>query len=72
MGSEPDHLADDVMRQWPATIKSFLEFKMKCVGCPIGRFHTIADTCREHHVDLGRFLDRLRRTIAAAQTNGAT
>ena len=62
-----DYLADDVMRQWPATIAIFLEFKMKCVGCPIGRFHTIADACREHNVDIIYFLARLR-TITAAQS----
>ena len=63
----PDCLTDEVMRRWPATISAFLELKMKCIGCPIGRHHTIADACREHNVDPAQFLDRLRQTIVAAQ-----
>jgi hypothetical protein len=29
------------------------------MGCPIGCFHTVADACREHHVDLELFLPAL-------------
>ena len=32
---------DEVMRRWPATIRVFLDFRMGCVGCPIGGFHTV-------------------------------
>ena len=61
----PERLVDDVMRQWPATIRVFLDFRMHCIGCPIGCFHTIDDACREHRVDPNAFLSALRATIAA-------
>jgi hybrid cluster-associated redox disulfide protein len=60
MAIEPDNLVDDVMREWPETIRVFLEFRMRCVGCPIGAFHTVDDACREHGVDRARFLAALR------------
>jgi len=55
-----DDLVDDVMSGSPATIRVFLEFKMGCVGCPIARFHTVDDACREHGVDRDAFLSALR------------
>lgn len=71
MAIVPDQFAGDVMRQWPMTIKVVLDFKMKCVGWPIGRFHANTDACREHGVDLDLFFDRLNRGTAATQTNDA-
>jgi hybrid cluster-associated redox disulfide protein len=53
-------LVDDVMHQWPATIRVFLDFRMSCVGCPIAGFHSIEDACREHGVDRESFLAALR------------
>jgi hybrid cluster-associated redox disulfide protein len=44
-------LVDDVMRQWPVTIRVFLDFRMRCVGCPIACFHSVSDAAREHDVD---------------------
>lgn len=59
----PDHCVDDVMRRWPETIRVFLSYSMHCVGCPVGRFHTVTDACRKHGVDLDRFLADLRAVI---------
>lgn len=56
---EFDDLVDDIMRQWPQTIRVFLDFRMNCVGCPITTFHTVEDSCREHGVDLPTFLAAL-------------
>jgi hybrid cluster-associated redox disulfide protein len=55
-----DDLVDDVMRESPQTIRVFLQFKMRCVGCPIACFHTVDDACREHGVDREAFLEALR------------
>ncbi len=54
---------DDVMRRWHATIRVFLDHGMHCVGCPIARFHTVDDACREHEVDHPAFLDDLRTAV---------
>lgn len=53
-------LVDDVMRHRPATIRVFLDFRMNCVGCPIGSFHSIEDACREHGIDVVVLLTALR------------
>lgn len=60
MDIDIDSLVDDIMREFPATIRIFLDYRMNCVGCPIGEFHTVEDSCREHGVDAGEFLVALR------------
>jgi len=55
-----DQEVDGVMRQWPSTIRVFLEHGMHCVGCPIACFHSVEDACREHGVELEGFLSELR------------
>ena len=57
-------LVDDVMRKWPGTIRAFLDSRMNCPGCPIACFHTVADACREHRVELETFLGDLRARAA--------
>jgi hybrid cluster-associated redox disulfide protein len=64
MPVESTQLVDDVMRQWPATIRVFLNHKMRCVGCPIACFHTVDDACREHGTDREWFLADLRAASA--------
>jgi len=59
-----DESVDDVMRRWPQTLRVFLEFRMKCVGCPIATFHSIRDSCREHRGDLDRFVAALQSAIS--------
>lgn len=54
---------DAVMRLWPGSIRIFLAYRMKCIGCPVGRLHTIEEACREHGVDPGAFLDDLRAAV---------
>jgi len=67
MPVESTQLVDDVMRQWPETIRVFLNHKMRCVGCPIGCFHTVDDACREHGADPALFLTDLRAAVAEAE-----
>ncbi len=70
MPIELDSLVDDVMRGWPATIRTFLDHGMKCIGCPIGCFHTVDDACREHRVDPALFLAALRRQAMGDERGG--
>jgi len=64
----PERLVDDVMRQWPETIRVFLDHKFLCVGCPIGCFHSISEACREHQFDLVSFVTLLAAAARAAST----
>jgi hybrid cluster-associated redox disulfide protein len=59
MSIADDDLVDEVMRGKPRTIRVFLAFQMGCVGCPLACFHTVADACREHHIDGDVFLAAL-------------
>ena len=43
-----DLTVDTIMRRWPSTIGVFIAYKMKCVGCPIGRFHSLAEAAAAH------------------------
>jgi hybrid cluster-associated redox disulfide protein len=61
-----DTLVGDVMRDEPSTIRVFLDFKMRCVGCPIACFHTVDDACREHGVNRDRFLAAVRSAAPSA------
>jgi hybrid cluster-associated redox disulfide protein len=65
MPFRPDDLVDDIMRSAPHTIRVFLEFRMACVGCPIGCFHTVDDACREHGIDRAKFLAALCESVPA-------
>jgi hybrid cluster-associated redox disulfide protein len=56
----PDMLVDDVMQRWPATIRVFLDTRMRCVGCPVACFHTVDDAAREHGIDREALLRALR------------
>jgi hybrid cluster-associated redox disulfide protein len=62
-----DTTVDEIMRQRPATILVFLDFRMACVGCPIAPFHTVGDACREHRTDPVAFLEVLRAAAAAGE-----
>jgi hybrid cluster-associated redox disulfide protein len=59
-------MVDDVMRRWPSTIRVFLDFRMRCVGCPIASFHSIDEACAEHGVDATAFLPKILETVRAA------
>ncbi len=59
-----DDLVGDVMTAHPATIRVFIAFGMRCVGCPIACFDTVDDACMEHRVDRDIFLGALREAAA--------
>nr|WP_291395803.1 DUF1858 domain-containing protein [Devosia sp.] len=50
------------MERWPTTIGVFIDFRMHCIGCPIGVFHTLADSAEEHGIPL----NTLEREVALA------
>ncbi len=52
---DPDMTVDEIMRRWPATIGVMIAYKMVCIGCPIGVFHTVTDVCEAHGIDEDAF-----------------
>ena len=59
----PEMVVDEIMRRWPATVAVVLRYRMFCVGCPIGTFHTVAEVCREHQIDEADFLVELESAV---------
>lgn len=57
-------IVDNVMTRWPATIRVFLDHDTHCVGCPVGRFHSVGDVCLHHGIDVDQLLRALRDTAA--------
>ena len=55
----------EVMTNWPATVRVFLDFRMGCIGCPIAEFHRVDDACREHGIDRDQFLAALQLAAAS-------
>lgn len=58
-----DMIVDEVMRKWPWTIRVFIQFGMKCVGCPFGPFHSIDHACDEHGIKRAAFMAALDEAI---------
>lgn len=63
---DPELTLACLMQLWPAVIPVFIQYRLSCVGCPISRFHTIADICRIHALDPDLFRADLRNAINPA------
>lgn len=63
--AEPEtwHSVDQVMRRWPCTISVFIAHHLRCVGCAVGRHHTVEEACQAHAVDLEVFMEDLRHAV---------
>jgi hybrid cluster-associated redox disulfide protein len=64
--NNPDLTLEDMFRYWPDTATVFFNYKMRCVGCPIVAFHTIADACAAYDFDLDAFGAKLRQVAAGS------
>jgi hybrid cluster-associated redox disulfide protein len=56
---------DDVMRRWPTTISVFVRYRMACVGCAVGPYHTVEEASAEYSLVASTFIDELRAAAAA-------
>ena len=56
-----------LMTLWPATIPVFLRYNTLCVGCLVGPFHTVADTCNEHGIDKLELVAALEQAMRQSQ-----
>jgi hybrid cluster-associated redox disulfide protein len=57
---DPDLSLDILMSVWPQTIAVFLRYKMLCIGCMVGPFHTVIDACIAYDLDELAFRAELR------------
>jgi hybrid cluster-associated redox disulfide protein len=56
-----------IMARWPVTIRVFVDWRLHCVGCPVGGFHRLAESAREH----GYAFDALKRAVQEAIARGS-
>jgi hybrid cluster-associated redox disulfide protein len=59
----PTMLVSEVMETWPQTIQVFVRLRMACPGCPIARFHTLAEVAAEYQMDPATLLRELQECI---------
>jgi hybrid cluster-associated redox disulfide protein len=59
-----DSLVCDVVGRHPQTIAVFNRYGLRCAGCYISPFHSIADSAREYDMTINLLLDDLNRAIA--------
>ena len=65
-----DMPVEEVMRCFPCTIAVFLRYRMHCVGCAMGTFHSVADAAHEYALEAPRLLAELRGAVAEAGGGG--
>jgi hybrid cluster-associated redox disulfide protein len=59
-----DDVTDTVLTGSPVAARFFAERGMLCVGCPMARFETIAETCAIYGEPLDPFLDDLNADLS--------
>ncbi len=59
----------EVMSRWPAAVPIFHKHRIRCPGCPITPFCTVADAAALHHIPLPTLLAELANISADALTS---
>jgi hybrid cluster-associated redox disulfide protein len=60
----PKTAVKTLLDTYPHLIETFVDLKLKCPGCAIEAFHTIADVSRENRLDLDQLLERIHKDIS--------
>ena len=60
----------EIMSTWPSTIRTFLDYRMHCVGCPIAPFHTLPDAAEEHGLLLAALLADIELQVERERLKG--
>lgn len=63
-----DTSVNEIMGRWPATVPVFVRHRMRCPGCLLAPFMTLAEAAMEHGVDFDTLLDELARAIEPMAT----
>jgi len=58
-----DSLVEEVVGRHPQTILVFARHRLKCAGCYISPFHTIADVAHEYAMGLEPLLGDLNQAV---------
>ena len=66
-----DSLVEEIVADHPETILIFARHRLKCAGCYIAPFHTLADVGREYAIGLEPLLGDLNRAIELSLDPGS-
>ena len=66
LGIDASTKVSQVMRDWPCTVRVFLDHGMLCVGCSAARFHSLSKACLDHGIPEKAFLKELTIAVEAA------
>lgn len=58
----------DLLRQYPQTTSLFIQYRMACIGCPMGIFDTIKDAALYHHIHPQTFFEKVQAIIQQCDT----
>jgi hybrid cluster-associated redox disulfide protein len=60
---DTDMPVDEIMDRWPETLRVMIRHRIRCIGCPFGSFHTVADAAAAHDLDEAAFAAELLSVI---------
>ena len=52
--------------RYPEAVEVFMDYRLRCVGCPAEKFHTVRDTAKNHKLDLDHFILNLQEAISTS------
>ncbi|OQY34454.1 MAG: hypothetical protein B6243_05550 [Anaerolineaceae bacterium 4572_5.2] len=53
----------DTLERWPEVIPVFIKYQMKCVGCSMAAFDSIAEALKNHGIPANQFLDDINNAL---------
>ena len=68
---DPEETLAELFARRPAAAAAFWARGMRCPGCPIAPFHTLADACAEYDVDPAVLRAEIRAAAAEEEEDAA-
>ena len=53
----------NLIRKYPQTAETLMEFGMGCVGCPSAQAETLEEAAAVHGMDINKLMERLNQEI---------
>ncbi len=57
----------EVVFKWPATVETFLEYGLHCIGCMAARFENIEQGALAHGIDVDCLIEALNKVVERAE-----
>lgn len=60
-------LIDQLLTEHPGLAEVFVQHLMLCVGCDMGRFHTLAEAAKQYSITPDAFIAELKERLAGGE-----